>query len=131
MKTGTATDDNCAEGRLVEVELITPGSNGAPRDIRNHQQLITRTLEGTQLTEKARKAKAGAVNTVKILDVLYLMRNKLEGVAHRAAPKDLHDAGFIVDRWPAEVEEVQWILQDEFQGVVSPFDFMLTPPGSP
>ncbi|KAF5871613.1 uncharacterized protein Bfra_008636 [Botrytis fragariae] len=109
--------DGCSETRLIEVELIAPGSNGTPRDIRNHQQtLVVPSPSGHQTAFKA-------------LDVLYLLRSKLDVMAARGAPKDYLDAQFIVGNWRQELERIQ-----EYSEVVNTqndVELILTPPCSP
>lgn len=93
------------------------GSNGTPRDIRNHQQtLVVPSPSGHQIALKA-------------LDVLYLLRSKLDVMAARGAPKDYLDAQFIVGNWRQELERIQ-----EYSEVVNTqndVELILTPTYSP
>lgn len=90
------------------------GSNGTPRDIRNHQQtLVVPSPSGYQLTFKA-------------LDILYLLRSKLDVIAARGAPKDFLDAQFIVEHWRQELENIQGY--SEVSRTQIDMEFMLSPP---
>ncbi|KAM3088491.1 hypothetical protein ACMFMG_000130 [Clarireedia jacksonii] len=116
VKTGPGYD-HCRDAKLIEVEMISPGSNGSPRHIGSHQQmLVVSGPLGEQVSFKA-------------LDVLYLLRSKLEVIAARGAPKDFLDIQFIVDHWSQEIAKIQGYsiatrIQSDIQSI-------LTPPQSP
>ncbi|TEY39053.1 hypothetical protein BOTCAL_0470g00100 [Botryotinia calthae] len=121
--------DGFLETRLVEVELIAPdfilkcvltnqpGSNGTPRDIQNHPQtLVVPSPSGYQIAFKA-------------LDVLYLLRSKLDIMAARGAPKDYLDAQSIVGNWRQELERIQGY--SEVVNTQNNIELILTLPHSP
>ncbi|PQE22695.1 hypothetical protein CJF31_00001630 [Rutstroemia sp. NJR-2017a BVV2] len=122
VKTGPGYD-HCRDTKLIEVEMISPeqtltqykGSNGSPRDIGSHQQMLVASGPlGEQVSFKA-------------LDVLYLLRSKMDVIAARGAPKDFLDVQFIIDHWSQELAKIQGYAER----IRSDIDSMLTPPPSP
>jgi hypothetical protein len=65
----------------------------------------------------------------KALDVLYLLRSKMDVIAARGAPKDFLDVQFIIDHWSQELAKIQGY--SESARIRSDIESMLTPPPSP
>ncbi|PQE29915.1 hypothetical protein CJF32_00000575 [Rutstroemia sp. NJR-2017a WRK4] len=109
--------DHCRDTKLIEVEMISPGSNGSPRDIGSHQQMLVAS------------GPLGEEVSFKALDVLYLLRSKMDVIAARGAPKDFLDVQFIIDHWSQELAKIQGY--STAARIRSDIESLLTPPPSP
>ncbi|PQE20285.1 hypothetical protein CJF30_00001585 [Rutstroemia sp. NJR-2017a BBW] len=109
--------DHCKDTKLIEVEMISPGSNGSPRDIGSHQQMLVAS------------GPLGEEVSFKALDVLYLLRSKMDVIAARGAPKDFLDVQFIIDHWSQELAKIQGY--STAARIRSDIESLLTPPPSP
>ncbi|KAK2738394.1 hypothetical protein FQN57_007071 [Myotisia sp. PD_48] len=84
---------SCQESRWIDVDIMTPGFGGSPRDLTSHVVEIPVKIGDHQIP-------------IPCLDILYMVRLKLAKCVTRDVNRDIHDLQYLLDTYPTDISNI-------------------------